>query len=76
MGRCLLPERCRSRSWACRSLSETKPKGVISLQNVEREGAFDESDLRLLTTLASSMSVSVENVRLFDETRGRDGRSG
>ena len=46
-------------------------KGVISLQNVEREGAFDESDLRLLTTLASSMSVSVENVRLFDEPRRR-----
>ena len=46
-------------------------KGIISLQNVEREGAFDESDLRLLTTLASSMSVSLENVRLFDETRRR-----
>ena len=43
-------------------------RGVISLQNVEQEHAFDESDLRVLTTLASSMSVALENARLFDET--------
>ena len=44
-------------------------KGVISLQNVDRENAFGESDLRLLTTLANSMSVALENARLFDETQ-------
>ena len=44
-------------------------KGVISLQNVDREHAFTESDLRLLTTLANSMSVALENARLFDETQ-------
>jgi GAF domain-containing protein/CheY-like chemotaxis protein/tetratricopeptide (TPR) repeat protein len=44
-------------------------KGVISLQNVDREWAFSESDLRLLTTLANSMSVALENARLFDETQ-------
>ncbi|MEP6846861.1 MAG: GAF domain-containing protein, partial [Panacibacter sp.] len=43
-------------------------KGSISLQNVERENAFNESDLRLLTTLTNSMSVALENARLFDET--------
>ena len=44
-------------------------KGEVSLQNLDRENAFGESDVRLLTTLASSMSVALENVRLFDETR-------
>ena len=43
-------------------------KGVISLQHVDRENAFNDSDVRLLTTLASSMSVALENARLFDET--------
>ncbi len=43
-------------------------KGSISLQNVDRENAFSESDLRLLTTLTNSMSVALENARLFDET--------
>lgn len=43
--------------------------GILSLQNVDRENAFDESDLRLLQTLAASMSVALENARLFDETQ-------
>ncbi len=37
--------------------------------NVEREHAFSESDVRLLQTLANSMSVALENARLFDETQ-------
>ena len=44
-------------------------RGRISLQNVDREGAFSESDLRLLSTLASSLAVALENARLFDETK-------
>jgi len=43
-------------------------KGYVSLQNVDREHAFKDSDVRLLTTLANSMSVALENARLFDET--------
>jgi PAS domain S-box-containing protein len=46
-----------------------EPIGVISLQNVDREHAFTESDMRLLMTLASSMSIALENARLFDETQ-------
>ena len=44
-------------------------KGVITLQNMEQENAFSESDINLLSTIASSMSVALENARLFDETQ-------
>ncbi len=44
-------------------------KGIISLQNLDRENAFSDSDLRLLQTLANSMSITIENARLFDETQ-------
>ncbi|HET7117040.1 MAG TPA: GAF domain-containing protein, partial [Hanamia sp.] len=43
-------------------------KGIISLQNLDHEDAFSDSDLRLLQTLSNSMSVALENARLFDET--------
>jgi signal transduction histidine kinase/CheY-like chemotaxis protein/ligand-binding sensor domain-containing protein len=43
-------------------------RGSVSLQNVEKENAFSENDLSLLTTLTNSMSVALENARLFDET--------
>ena len=49
-----------------------KATGVISLQNLDREHAFSESDVRLLTTLAGSLSVALENARLFEETRQRN----
>jgi GAF domain-containing protein len=49
-----------------------KATGVVSLQNLDREHAFSESDVRLLTTLAGSLSVALENARLFEETRQRN----
>jgi GAF domain-containing protein len=45
-------------------------RGYISLQDLDREHAFSTSDVRLLSTLANSMSVALENARLFDETSG------
>ncbi len=45
--------------------------GVVSLQNVDRTHAFGEHDQRLLTTLASSLSVALDNARLVHETRQR-----
>ena len=44
-------------------------RGLINLSNMESENAFSESDVRLLQTMASSMSVALENARLFDETQ-------
>ncbi|MGE5498656.1 MAG: GAF domain-containing protein [Syntrophothermus sp.] len=42
--------------------------GLIFIENFEREDAFSESDLRLLEMLANSMSLALENARLFNET--------
>jgi signal transduction histidine kinase len=42
--------------------------GSVSLQNVEKEKAFNESNVRLLSTITNSMSVALENARLFNET--------
>jgi len=43
--------------------------GGISLRSWQRENAYNESTVRLLQTIANSMSVALENVRLFDETQ-------
>ncbi len=43
--------------------------GILSLQNVEQEYAFVDSDVRLLQTMAASLSVALENAHLFDETQ-------
>jgi len=43
--------------------------GSIVVENFEREYAFSDSDVRMLTTVASSMGVALENARLFDETQ-------
>jgi GAF domain-containing protein/CheY-like chemotaxis protein len=49
-------------------IADGKVKGIISLQNLDHEHAFSESDVSLLTTLANSMTVALESARLFDET--------
>jgi GAF domain-containing protein len=43
--------------------------GAIVLENYEREHAFGAAAVRLLTTVAASMGVALENARLFDETQ-------
>ena len=44
-------------------------RGMINLTDIERDHAFGDGDVRLLQTLANSMSVALENARLFDETQ-------
>ncbi len=43
--------------------------GKIDLEDYERENAFGEAQIRLLTTVAASMGTALENARLFDETQ-------
>src|SRR5436853_2220896 len=43
--------------------------GNISVESFEGEDYFNESNIRLLQTIASSMGVALENARLFDETQ-------
>ena len=43
--------------------------GYISLQDMDHEHAYSPSDIRLLQTLANSMSVALDNAHLFDETQ-------
>src|SRR5258706_7930326 len=43
--------------------------GMVCISNYETENAFDDSDVRLLQTVVSAMSVALENARLFDETQ-------
>jgi GAF domain-containing protein/DNA-binding response OmpR family regulator len=64
----------KSTLWAPLVVGE-QARGVISLQNLDRENAFSEADVRLLTTLAASLSVALENARLFDETRRQKAES-
>ncbi len=45
--------------------------GVVTVQNLDVPDAFSQADVELLTTLTSSLSVALENVRLIDETRQR-----
>ena len=42
--------------------------GILILESTQQH-AFSEADERLLTTIASSMGVALENARLFDETK-------
>ncbi|MEN2284342.1 response regulator [Algoriphagus sp. SE2] len=43
-------------------------RGSVSLQNLDKECAFSDSEVNLLVTITNSMGVALENTRLFDET--------
>jgi GAF domain-containing protein len=43
--------------------------GDISIENFEREDAFGPEDVRVLTTVAASLGVALDNAHLFDETQ-------
>jgi signal transduction histidine kinase len=46
-------------------------KGVVSLQNLDKENAFSSSDIDLLTTLTNSMGLFLENARLLSDMQKR-----
>ena len=43
--------------------------GQITLENHEREHAYGEADLRVLSTIGATLGQALENARLFDETQ-------
>ena len=43
------------------------PRGLIVVEDFTDEHAYTETDVRLMETLANSMSVALENARLFEE---------
>lgn len=50
--------------------SEGKTIGVLNIED-DKTDAFGESDLRLLTTLASQVAVALDNARLYEEAKRR-----
>src|SRR5579859_1350873 len=76
--------RAEMTAWGLRTVEGTRPSlataitpifsggrmiGSIVLENHERENAFGEAEVRLLSTIAASMGVALENASLFNETR-------
>ncbi len=49
--------------------------GMIVIENHEREHAYGEADLRVLTTIGATLGTALENARLFDETQRRERES-
>lgn len=45
--------------------------GAMIAQDVENEYAFDDGDLRFMSTLSSQVAGAIYNIRLLDETRRR-----
>lgn len=43
--------------------------GLITLESTEREYAFSESDVPLLSTIAANLAVAIENIRLQDSLK-------
>lgn len=45
--------------------------GAISIQNMPNKPPFTEADQRLLTTIAPTVGVAIQNARLFEQTQRR-----
>lgn len=66
----ILPGTGTPRSWlGVPMLLGDQVTGILSVQNLDEENAFGESDIRLLQTFASSMSIALENARLYEQAR-------
>ncbi len=49
-------------------------QGAIIVQDAVHEHRFDMDDLRLLTTLAAQVAITIRNIHLFQEARERADR--
>jgi signal transduction histidine kinase len=72
LGQPTLPGTDTPKSWlGVPMLMDGQVIGILSVQNVDHENAFQESDIRLLETFAASMSIALENARLFSHAEHR-----
>lgn len=70
LGQPTLPGTITPKSWlGVPMLVGDEVTGILSLQNVDQENAFDDSDVRLLQTLAASMGIALENARLWEKEK-------
>jgi signal transduction histidine kinase len=70
LGQPTLPGTITPKSWlGVPILASGQVTGILSVQNIERENAFDESDVRLLQMFAASMSIALENAHLYEQAR-------
>jgi len=68
MGQLPLPGTLMPKTWlGVPMLVQNQVTGILSLQDLEMEHAFSEAEVRLLQTLAASMSVALENARLWEQ---------
>ncbi len=72
LGQPTLPGTDTPKSWlGVPMLVDGQVTGILSVQNVDHENAFHESDVHLLETFAASMSIALENARLFSHAEHR-----
>lgn len=70
LGQPTLPGTDTPRSWlGVPILTGNVVTGILSVQNLDEENAFSESDVRLLQTFAASMSIALENARLYEQAQ-------
>lgn len=61
-----------ARSWmGAPMLVQGKPIGALIIQDLEREHAFKEQDLKFFTTLAGQVAGVMHNAQLLDESKRR-----
>jgi signal transduction histidine kinase len=66
----IIPGTGTPRSWlGVPMLLGDQVTGILSVQNLDEENAFGESEMRLLQTFASAMSIALENARLYEQAR-------
>ena len=59
-----------ARSWmGAPLLVHGKPIGALIIQDVEKEHAFDEDDLKFFTTISGQVAGAINNVRLLGESQ-------
>lgn len=61
-----------SRSWlGVPLLAGGRALGAIVVQDYDRDDAYDDDDVAVLTTIASQAAIALENARLFSEVQQR-----